>query len=233
MPAHGSMFGAQNVFHYSASSTSSQNIFSKCGSPNYRGDFIVVIDPGVIMGRAGTSGVTLDMGTGWVAGSTVKLIIQGSLVSAGGAGGAGGGLNSGGQAGLRAGNVLDLRYPITIEMGPSGFLSCGGGGGHGGAGSTAEFGPFPTSWGGGGGGGQGYVGGNGAGDGTGATAGTYNAPGQGGMPGGDVPGDLGYGGSVWADQGFGTSGTAWTVNTRGNAITWIGKTSSNVKGPII
>jgi hypothetical protein len=215
---------------------------------------LTVTITGSARGAAGnTSGVKFD--GAFPARSTIKIVMSsgGSAYGYGGHGGNGlqgasnGTNGTAGGAGIRFESGASLSggglIPLTIDV-SNGYIAGGGGGGGGGGGTTA----------GGGGGGYGGGGGGGQGDGqpgsgyeTGDTGG-WQAPGTyytnpGGV--GDPFGPAGDGGSggQWGDGGQdgdagysggagGTGGAAGkAVDLNGKAsLTWIGLSSSRVKG---
>jgi hypothetical protein len=234
MPAHGGMFGTETVFHYTTD-TSNGNLFTKAGSPAYVGNFVFVVDPGVTLYGSTISSAALRCPTNFAAGSTVKLIVLGRILGAGGLGGDGSGsVNTGGRPGGKGGDAMDVSRAITIDV-TNGLIGGGGGGGQGGSGASISFPPYPTTGGGGGGGGAGRnTGQPGVPNGQ---PGTDLNGGAGGAPPTDqevqVPGDGGYGGGGLGQPG-GQSGAAGNaVRTHSSpAITWIGRNTNTVRGAV-
>lgn len=129
-------------------------------APTEAREYIVVINPGVVIGSASTSMESLTTGAGWPAGATLLLYNFGQILGAGGNGGTGGSSsNDIGQisptSGLPGGDAFHLTLDTTVDN-LQGLIGGGGAGGHGGS-----FGGNPSA-GGGGGGGAGRVAGNGA-----------------------------------------------------------------------
>ncbi len=193
----------------------------------------VTIAPGIWVGSDSTSKPAITTGK-FPAGSVVRLINNGTILGAGGAGGNNPATGNG-TVGSPGGPAVDLQYPLTIVN--NGDIWGGGGGG---AGGTTLLG----ARGGGGGGGAGMPGGIG-GSGfnnaigglgsriAGGLAGAKSALGGAGGKGGD-PGTAG----ASAPAGLisilgGAAGRA--VNRNGFALTWagtVGANTSRVKGPV-
>ena len=175
-------------------------------------DAEVTVGSGIVLSADSTSLYGFDTGTGFPAGTTLKLIMPGYVCGMGGAGGAVY------TAGSNGGPALRAQYAISIDA-AGGVI--GGGGGGGGSDEGA----------GGGGGRSGRT--NAAGSPTGAS-GTFSSGGNGGNSGGaggtTGPGDDGSGTSGGGGGGWGASGgtTGSYVGGTGGAavvgnsyITWI------------
>lgn len=184
------------------------------------------------------------------AGSSIYLdSTAGSILGAGGLGGAGGGAcSSGGQPGAAGGHAIELSFPIRIALGTDGRVwGGGGGGGGGGAGNSQSWEQTGESqWGNvchssngaGGGGGAGRNPGSGSGTGT---SGTQTAGGEGGPKVGDGAaggrgGGPGLAGSPGANATLsgGPGGAAGrAVKLNGNSVTWLsGFNSAQVRGAV-
>ena len=175
-------------------------------------DAIVTVSSGIVLSANSTSLYGFDTGTGFPAGTTLKLIMPGYVCGMGGAGGAGY------TAGSNGGPALRAQYAIGIDA--AGGVIGGGGGGGGG-----EFA-------GGGGGRSGRTNAAGADDGA---SGTFSSGGSGGGFGGGAggttgPGGAGSGGGGGGGGGWGASGGntgSYAGGTGGAAvvgnsyITWI------------
>lgn len=178
-------------------------------------DAEVTVASGIVLSANSTSLYGFDTGTGFPAGTTLKLIMPGYVCGMGGAGGAAY------TAGSNGGPALRAQYAISIDA--AGGVIGGGGGGGG------------SSKGGGGGGRSGRIdAAGGTGTPTGAS-GTFSSGGSGGGvgggaggttgPGGDGSSSVGGGGGGWGASG-GTAGSyaggAGGAAVVGNSyITWI------------
>ena len=175
-------------------------------------DAIVTVSSGIVLSANSTSLYGFDTGTGFPAGTTLKLIMPGYVCGMGGAGGAVYTSGSNGGPALRA------QYAISIDA-AGGVI--GGGGGGGGSGES----------GGGGGGRSGRTNAAGA---DGGASGTFSSGGSGGGGGGaggtTGPGGYGSGGGGGGGGGWGASGgnTGYYAGGTGGAavvgnsyITWI------------
>ena len=160
-----------------SSTVADYNLFTAAGSPAG----VVAVTVTLVYGQSitRTSGLAaFRTGTGWAAGSTLRLINNGTIIGSGGVGGAGGAPGFGGSNGTNGGDALrndSTTIPFTVDN-TNGYIFGGGGGGAGG-------GNDGLGGGGGGGGGQGYaVGAGGAGGGSGdaGTAGSFSDNGTGG-----------------------------------------------------
>ncbi|KWA84285.1 hypothetical protein WL29_23295 [Burkholderia ubonensis] len=105
----------------------------------------VTINSGVYVGSPSTGSYAFDTGSGFPAGTTLKLTNSGTVV---GQGGDGGSYGAGGGSG---GPAMHIQYPITVAN--YGTIAGGGGGG---AGSNRATITNVLAGGAGGGGGQGY-----------------------------------------------------------------------------
>ena len=173
-------------------------------------DAEVTVGSGIVLSADSTSLYGFDTGSGFPAGTTLKLIMPGYVCGMGGAGGAGW------TAGSNGGPALRAQYAIGIDA--AGGVIGGGGGGGGGSSN------------GGGGGRSGRTDAAGA---SGGASGTFSSGGSGGGgggaggttgPGGDHV--RGGGGGGWGASG-GTAGSSYAGGTGGAAvvgnsyITWI------------
>jgi hypothetical protein len=238
-------YGKSNGIYLTiAANTTQYDIFVAAGSPTTQVNVSLTINPGVIVGSVTGGTYAMRTGTGWVAGSTISIINNGTIQGIGGNGGNGqdGDVGLPGQPG---GNALHLNWPVTITNG-SGFIFGGGGGGGAGGGDGDLKG---TASGGGGGGGRSALTNSVGGSAVSATpgaAGTASAAGVGG-PGvagysgaGGNGGDVGSAGAAGAASTFGNNraggaggapGKAIALN--GNTVTWIsGNDSTHVKGAV-
>lgn len=202
-------------------------------------EFIVVISSGAVFGASTTSDFAFDQGT-FGAGSTLKLIIQGQIIGAGGMGGTGGNVSvvmgtcyeSNGAAGLPGGPAMNITTDVTIDN-SFGLIGGGGGGGKGGRSlcPVAEAG-F------GGGGGQGFqpgLGGAGGENDSGSPGdsgpdGTINSPG--------IPAavfGVGYRGGYLGEAATSVlAAPGAAIITNGNTVTiTAGNNSEQIKGPIV
>lgn len=178
-------------------------------------DAEVTVASGIVLSANSTSLYGFDTGTGFPAGTTLKLIMPGYVCGMGGAGGAQT------TAGSNGGPALRAQYAITIDA--LGGVTAGGGGGGGG-----------SSFGGGGGGRSGRTAAaGGAASFTGAN-GTFSSGGAGGYnggaggttgPGGNGSVSQGGGGGGWGAGGgtaFSSAGGTGGAAVVGNSyITWI------------
>ena len=174
-------------------------------------DAEVTVASGIVLSANSTSLYGFDTGTGFPAGTTLKLIMPGYVCGMGGAG-------AEWTAGSNGGPALRAQYAISIDA-AGGVIGGGGGGGGGNAGA------------GGGGGRSGRTNAAGADDGA---SGTFSSGGNGGNsggaggttgPGGNDSGNGGGGGGGWGASGGtagiyagGTGGAAVVGNSY---ITWI------------
>lgn len=217
------------------------------------GNYVVLIDAGVVIGSLSASIVAFTTGN-QADGVTFDFINRGSIEGAGGDGGDGGNLNIAipseetvtGTAGGEGGAAFNATVPCTINTG-SGAIWAGGGGAAGGTSTTKQPNPnnlniVIASAGNGGSGGQGYVGG-GAGD-TGSVSGFVSDTGQDGNEGSrGAPGAVGQvsGGGFGEDGDIddssdgsaqaGPSGLA--IRTNGNQVTITsGNNPLNIRGRV-
>jgi hypothetical protein len=204
-------------------------------------EYVVVINSGIVIGASLTSTLSFDQGT-FFAGATLKLVILGSIIAAGGAGGTGSTASPTGPTcalgtpgnGSTGGDALNLTTDATIDNG-FGLIGGGGGGGAGNLGVCYDD-PDPgldiAAGGKGGGGGQGQAGGAGGVGGVGTTG--NGATGDAGTLGaaGDNGGGLGQdGGDIGAATG-GAAGRA--ILTNGNTVTiTAGNNSEQIKGATV
>lgn len=152
-----------------ASDTQNYNLYTQAsGSPSYVAgttDLTLTINSGVNVGSSSTGAYALSVPSQFTSGDTISIVNNGTVISAGGAGGLGAYTGDGFSApqaqstpGSPAGNALYVQYATTITN--NGTVASGGGGG-GGAGIYWTPGSPPGHGGGGGGGGAGYSGGSG------------------------------------------------------------------------
>jgi hypothetical protein len=200
-------------------------------------EYVVVINSGVIITASATSADAFDTGT-LFAGATLKLINQGFIVGASGAGGAGSeNDNTGpGIAGSNGGPALNIQVDTTLDN-LTGLIGGGGGGGGGGGSDLGNDG-------GGGGGGAGDVAGAGGGSFGGSyngEAGSFNFPGAGGTGGGGgdggTGGDLGASGDSGVTDGPSSGGAGGTagkaIDKNGNTLTILsGNNAAQIKGVV-
>lgn len=103
-------------------------------------DAEVIVASGIVLSANSTSLYGFDTGSGFPAGTTLKLVMPGYICGMGGAGGSGGVDGSGeGIVGLPGGAALRAQYPISIDA-LGGTIAGGGGGGGRGTGSTTAGG---------------------------------------------------------------------------------------------
>lgn len=167
-------------------------------------DVTLTINAGVVVGSASTGSYAFTVNTSWAAGDTVTVINNGTVIGAGGNGGAGDNLNTyaGGFPGSAGGPAVSV-LRTTSWTNTSGV--CGGGGGGGGGGGLYYDGKY-TFGGGGGGGGQGNNGGAGGASGDG---GVYAADGSPGTTTAAGAGGTGNGGQAGGSGGsLGSTGIA-------------------------
>ena len=143
-------------------------------------EYIVVINPGVRITSSAVGNYAFDTGV-LFAGATLKIINQGFIVGAGGAGGNGAIelTTTTSTAGLGGGDALNIQVDTTLDN----LTGLVGGGGGGGGGAGADDDTPPDGNGGGGGGGAGdnaAAGGIGNGIANDGEVGSFNFPGAGG-----------------------------------------------------
>lgn len=156
------------IVHYGSidlvisATTTEYNIRTEAGSPAYPTIINVTIDSGVTVGSTTTSNPAIDTGTGWPAGTIIKLVNNGTIVGKGGAGGDGADVTcpstcGNAVAGSNGGDAINMQHDLTVTN--NGII---GGGGGGGGGAGGAVGPSSNAGGGGaGGGGAGYTSTNG------------------------------------------------------------------------
>lgn len=174
----------------------------------------VTIASNVVVGATSTGAYAFDTGSGFPAGTTLRLNNNGFIYGAGGAGGTGGFMGSAnntyipGGAGGAGGPALRAQAAITVAN--NGTIGSGGGGGGGGIGgvSNNQDGINGTG-GGGGGGGIGYV------------------PGLGGTRGGTNYGNVytGADGAAGTTSAGGTGGIGAAANAAGGSGVYSGTPS--------
>ena len=220
----------------SADTNAQYNIFTAAGSPTKPVTVVVTIASGVKVRNQ--LAATMVTGSGWVTGSTIRILNLGYILGDGGQGGDGG--NATGTAtGSNGGpgyDAIQLSWPITIDN-TNGYIFGGGGGGGGGGAYSSGL---PAAGGGGGGGGQAAVASSGgavggpspgtagglgafAGRGLGGGAGTDSFYGVSGGDGGHggTWGSTGNSGNASGTHGGGTGGApGQAVALGGHGISW-------------
>jgi hypothetical protein len=177
------------------------NIYTQAGSPSDKVAVTLTINTGISVTStdvpptsafAASSYWGLTTGTGWVDGSTIRIVNNGTIWGAGGAGGTGGDptVNMDGTSG---GHAILLSWPASIDN-TNGYIYGGGGGG--GGGNYYYQGLGRASGGGGGAGAGSSSGGVGA-------AGIYGSPGAGSAASGTSGG---AGGAAGVDSFYGYVG---------------------------
>lgn len=197
------------------------------GSMTSAVDAVVTVASGVYIGSTDFNNPAMVSGTSWPSGSTLKVVNNGYIRGAGGAGA------NDGVSGYAGGTALRTYLSIVIDNTYGYIFGGGGGGGHGGL-ITAHSG---VVGGGGGGGGQGDDGGSGgqrstgvAFEGTDGGAGDTGGGGHGGS-GGVGGGGGGYVGGQGGDGGgWGTAGLGGGSATVGGVPGGGGATSGGVAG---
>lgn len=246
----------RNVNLIIASNTTNYNLYTAASSPTDKVLVSLTINSGIVVGSGSTDSPSFTTGSGWVSGSKINIVNNGTIAGKGGNGGHSDTWTDSpgaGSPGGYGGNAVNLLYPITLTN--TGLIGGGGGGGGGGTGGAS----YPNyCWsGGGGGGGAGStasIGGSAQACGSGKNAG----PGQpgtllvggNGAPqaswGSEVAGAGGKGGDLGmagTNAGTGSGGNkprntgglggaaGKAIVTNGNAITWIsGNEPAKVKG---
>lgn len=141
-----------------SSSIDNYDLRSALGSPSGPMKITVIVDSGVTIGSADEANPAFTTGSGWTAGTVVRLLNSGKIYGRGGDGGKGGyvssvGVATAGVTGKAGGNAVETTVPLIIDN-TSGEIFGGGGGGGGGQGFLDDDGIGVS--GSGGGGGQGY-----------------------------------------------------------------------------
>jgi len=180
-----------NTANYSLTSTVA-NTFLSGGYVAGITDTIITINNGVYVYSPSTATPAFSVSS-FASGDTVKIINNGAIIGAGGAGGTGANYNGSAVAGGTGGTALYSRFATSVQN--NGGIAGGGGGGGGGGYQTRTVSSGKststlTYGGGGGGGGSGY--------------------------------DLGLGGTggTGGNQGTGGSGSNGTQATGGSAVTY-------------
>jgi len=205
-------YGKSNRTSLSYTSTTqtnlSINVSTLSGYVVGKSDIIITINSGAIISSTSTGSPALTI-TGAVAGDTVTLINNGTIVGRGGRGGNGGGGSNdpGPTAGEGGGTAISLGCGLVITN--NGTI---GGGGGGGGGGSMYSGARNVSTGGGGGGGAGYGTGGTTGGGTGGAT-TGGGGGSNGSVGG-TGGGLGASGSTGGSATFKTQFSVITATGR-------------------
>lgn len=232
--------------------TADFNLFTAAGSPSGIVNVVCTINAGVEVYGSGTVGVpAFHTGSGWAAGSTIKIINNGSIHGFGGDAGDGGvSTRKNGFNGRNGGDALKLGINITLDNTTTGQIFGGGGGGGGGGWChIAVLGAYNGGGGGGGAGRSGGAAGFGSGSASNGTHGDDTGPGNGGAggvttgnPGGKGGGfgTVGVKGKTYSASGVDDYGTGGTAGSGGNAIalngyavTWVqGNNTTQVKGDV-
>jgi len=195
------------------------NIFAQAGYPTDAVDVTLTINSGIdVYSDQGQHVTVLTTGTGWVAGSTIKIVNNGYILGCGGVGGDGA---ADGSAGYQA---IDLRWNVTLDN-TSGYIFGGGGGGAGGWSPYPALDYGPTF----GGGGAGY-----------GQRNSFLAQYGQRLTGGAGSNALGYSGDGGASAAAGGTSPTNSGGAAGNAITkngysvtWIGgNNGTQVKGAV-
>lgn len=143
--------------------TQPSNLFSLAQSIGFNvtspGSYTFIVPAGATL-IGGSNSPGIDTGS-WPAGTTIALVINGTVGGGGGPGGTGACYNTTtntvipATAGTAGGDAVSVHYPVTITVNSSGVLSGGGGGGGGGGvyGQSNGHGGSGGACGGGGGGG--------------------------------------------------------------------------------
>ena len=172
-------------------SSKNYNIFANKGGTYIAGksDVTVNIGSGYVVGSTSTSTYAMDTGSGWATGDVINITNNGYIAGKGGSGGYY--ISLPGKSG---GPAMNLQWNITAFTNSSGYVYSGGGGG----------GLGGHNWGSGpGGGGGGYDIGTGHSEGANGTA-----LGHGGAGGGDGSAGGGAGGALGGNGGGGHDGQA-------------------------
>ena len=211
-----------------AADTLAYDVFAAAGSPAGVVQVTLTVASGkVVAGFDAGLGVrhaAIRTTNSFAAGSTLKIVNNGTIVGLIGAGGLAGTAGNDGGDGGDGGAAIETYIDLTVDN-TSGYIKAGGGGGGGGGGGTAAGGD----------------GGNGAGaDGFGVEqiaqigqAGDGSTSGDGG--GGGNVGDVGNAGNPGTGTIGGAGGAAGDAITRhGAAVTWLGgNNSTQVKGAVV
>ncbi len=216
--------------------------------PTTPGKYVVLIKQGVVIGSDSTGTPAFTTGA-QNAGVSFKIIIQGSILGMGGAGGNSVGINHAGPTaeaaalpGLVGGDALNLTVPCELDVGAGALWAGGGGAG----GNTSYIYNNEPNGGNGGSGGQGYGQSAGGTKGLalnsttfeddsgvdGATGGRSNPGSIAGKSGGEW-GEQGDNGSSLAGINSGASGglAGFAVKSNGNTVTVLsGDNNLNIRG---
>ncbi len=199
------------------------DIYAAAGSPAGVVDVTLTINAGIIVGQI-SAPAAVYQSHAFAGGSTVRIILRGSILGRGGIGGTGGqgtapNFSTSGTAGGTGGYGLQLGQNTSIDISAAQNFLGGGDGGYGGSGFAVTLG---AAGGGGGGGGAGYQGGSaGLGGPSNDTAG-----GDGGAGSISGPGYGGVGGvSFYGSAQDGDAGNGWNAakayNLNGFVLTTI------------
>ncbi len=189
-----------------SANTFDYDIYTAAGSPAGVVDVTLTVNAGIIVGQSGGP-AAIYQSSAFAGGSTVHIIIRGSVLGNGGFGGAGGqgtipNFSTNGTPGGAGGYGIRLSQNTSIDISLAQNLLGGGDGGYGGAGFAVGIG---AAGGGGGGGGAGYLGGaagpggpSNQAPGNDGGAGSISGPGYGGAAGSSF-----YGSGQDGDPGYG------------------------------
>lgn len=233
--------------------TNNYNIYMSAGSPTVSKKVMVTVNAGVTVGSSSTAQASLTTGAGWVAGSQIKIVNNGSVIGRGGAGGNGPyGVNYG-LVGEKGGDAIDIQFDTTIDN-SGGQIFGGGGGGGSGGGDMDDSGASYIIGGSGGGGGAGSPGGAGGAAGSGecypwvpcysdagSSGGLIGGSGGAGYPvgaggnGGNygVSGSSGGSGVTFGVTGGAGGAAGYAVKKNGKTINWLGgNNGTQIKGAV-
>ncbi len=220
-------------------------VTNSLATPGQPGSWNVTIASGVVIGSTSTGTPAFDTGA-FPSGSTLQIVNNGTIVGAGGAGGAGQSYASGSTCmtlppvGIGSAGGIGFRAQPALTLANNGSIWGGGGGGGGGGAKLSGAG------GGGGGGGAGSIAGAGGAVGTGGSGGqagamgTLSAGGAGGVGqtatntggtggAGAGPGLAGSTGGAGCSAG-GTGGAAGAAVSGNSFVTWT--TVGDRRGPL-
>jgi len=133
--------------------TSDYDLFTAAGSPSAALDIVLTVGLDIDVGASTPANAAIYCSTPLPTGSTLKIINKGTIIGAGGKGGAGWyGIFEDGEDG---GHALSITCPATINNAVGYVFGGGGGGGGGHAWASEQFGSSKVpAWGGGGGAGS-------------------------------------------------------------------------------
>lgn len=142
-------------------STTQKNydLYSALGDPAEPRNILLTIDAGIIIDSSSAGTAAFSTGSGWAAGTKIKIINNGQIIGKGGAGGAGGTAGNyfanAGAPGSAGGPAMDIQINIALDNTNGDIFGGGGGGGGGGGYVRRQVGGTPEIACGGGGGGGG------------------------------------------------------------------------------